>query len=188
MNRLIMEAKSAEEAKRLAQQANSNTMNDASLTWSEAINWLRSQTSLKIIVKGILTAEDALLAIEHGVDAIVVSNHGGRQLDSVSSTIEALPEIVAAVRGRIPVILDGGIRTGSDVFKALALGADFTLIGRPVLWGLSHSGQKGVEAVLNILERELTRTMTLAGVKNIGEIQRDLLGVEKTDGFGIAKL
>lgn len=112
-------------------------MNDASLTWAETMAWLRSLTSLKIILlKGIMTAEDALLAMEHGADAIVVSNHGDRQLDSVSSTIEALPEIVEAVRGRIPVILDSRIRWGSDVFKALALGAEFTLIGRPALWGL----------------------------------------------------
>lgn len=188
MNRLFMDARTAEEAYRLSQQAPSPTMNDASLTWPEAMDWLRSQTSLKIILKGIMTAEDALLAIEHGADGIVVSNHGGRQLDSVSSTIEALPEVVAAVRGRVPVILDGGIRRGSDVFKALALGADFTLIGRPSLWGLSHSGQEGVETVLNILERELSRTMTLAGAKKVSDIRSGMLGVEKREGFGISRL
>ncbi|KAJ9371019.1 hypothetical protein DTO282F9_3856 [Paecilomyces variotii] len=189
MNRLLMDARTAEDAYKLSQNNTSSaTMNDASLTWSEAMDWLRSQTSLKIILKGIMTAEDALLAIEHGADAIVVSNHGGRQLDSVSSTIEALPEVVAAVRGRVPVILDGGIRRGSDVFKALALGADFTLIGRPSLWGLSHSGQEGVETVLHILERELSRTMTLAGARKIGDIRRGMLGVEKKEGFGISRL
>ncbi|KAJ9345717.1 hypothetical protein DTO027B6_1677 [Paecilomyces variotii] len=189
MNRLLMDARTAEDAYKLSQNNTSSaTMNDASLTWSEAMDWLRSQTSLKIILKGIMTAEDALLAIEHGADAIVVSNHGGRQLDSVSSTIEALPEVVAAVRGRVPVILDGGIRRGSDVFKALALGADFTLIGRPSLWGLSHSGQEGVETVLHILEREFSRTMTLAGARKVGDIRRGMLGVEKKDGFGISRL
>ncbi|GAD98373.1 peroxisomal (S)-2-hydroxy-acid oxidase [Paecilomyces variotii No. 5] len=188
VNRLFMDARTAEEAYKLSQQAPSPTMNDASLTWPEAMDWLRSQTSLKIILKGIMTAEDALLAIEHGADGIVVSNHGGRQLDSVSSTIETLPEVVAAVRGRVPVILDGGIRRGSDVFKALALGADFTLIGRPSLWGLSHSGQDGVETVLNILERELSRTMTLAGAKKVSDIRSGMLGVEKRDGFGISRL
>ncbi|KAL2006638.1 hypothetical protein VTN00DRAFT_9306 [Thermoascus crustaceus] len=150
MNRILMNARTKEEAYKLSREA-SDTMNDA----------------------------NALLAMEHGANAIVASNHGGRQLDSVSSTIQALPEIVEAVRDRIPVILDGGIGRGSDVFKALALGADFTFIGRPALWDLSHSGQQGVERVLNILERELSRTMTLVGANKIGDIRRDMLGVEK---------
>jgi (S)-2-hydroxy-acid oxidase len=119
-----------------------------------------------------MAPEDAQLAIEHGVDAIVVSNHGGRQLDCAPSTIQALPEIVAAVRGRIPVILDGGIRHGSDVFKALALGADFVLIGRPALWGLAYDGRNGVETVINILERELSRTMALSGAVNVKDVRQ----------------
>ncbi len=113
---------------------------------------------MKIILKGIMAPEDAHLAVQHGADAIIVSNHGGRQLDCVPSTIEVLPRIVAAVDGRIPVLFDGGVRRGSDVFKAIALGADLVLIGRPVVWGLGYKGQEGLEAVVNILERELSRT------------------------------
>lgn len=143
---------------------------------------------MKIVVKGVMTAEDALLAVQHGVDGIVVSNHGGRQLDGVSSTIEALPEIVEAVKGRVPVLVDGGITRGSDVFKALALGADFCLVGRPVLWGLAYDGVKGVKRVLDILERELSRTMTLSGARNVNEIEKGMLGIERQDSFGIAKL
>jgi len=143
---------------------------------------------MKIVVKGVMTAEDALLAIQNKADAIVVSNHGGRQLDSVSSTIEALPEIVEAVKGRVPVLIDGGITRGSDVFKALALGADFCLVGRPALWGLAYDGAEGVKMVLDVLERELYRTMALTGARNVGEIERSMLGVERKDGFGIARL
>lgn len=143
---------------------------------------------MKIILKGIMAGEDAALAVEHGADAIIVSNHGGRQLDDACSTIEALPEVVAAVRGAIPVLLDGGIRAGSDVFKALALGADFVLVGRPALWGLAYNGCEGVEAVMHILERELSRTMALAGVASLKEVTRDNLGVASRDGFGIARL
>lgn len=135
-----------------------------------------------------MSPDDALLAVQHGADAIVVSNHGGRQLDSVPSTIEVLPEIVKVVAGRIPVILDGGIMRGSDVFKALALGADLVLIGRPVLWGLALDGQRGVENVSNILERELSRTMALSGVTSIKEIDKSLLGVAMEGGFGVARL
>jgi (S)-2-hydroxy-acid oxidase len=111
-----------------------------------------------------------------------------RQLDLVPATIEVLPDVAKVVAGRIPVIFDGGVRRGSDIFKAIALGADLVLIGRPVLWGLSYDGKKGVEAVTNILERELSRTMTLAGVKNIQNITRSSLGIAKRDGFGISKL
>jgi (S)-2-hydroxy-acid oxidase len=140
------------------------------------------------VLKGITTAEDAQLAIDWGLDAIIVSNHGGRQLDGVSSTIEALPEVAATVKGKIPVIVDGGIEHGTDVFKAVALGADLCLIGRSALWGLAWDGQKGVEKVLNILERELSRTMALMGVSRMAEVSRDLLGRVRADDFGIAKL
>ncbi|OJD27517.1 hypothetical protein ACJ73_01079 [Blastomyces percursus] len=187
MNRILLEARTAQEAAETT-RGNHDTLNDASLTWSDTMSWLRSKTNLKIILKGIMTAEDALLAIEHGADAIIVSNHGGRQLDSVPSTIEVLPEIVSAVRGRVPVIIDSGITRGSDVFKALALGADFTLVGRSALWGLSYRGQEGVERVLDILERELSRTMALVGAGSIGEIGKEMLGVAKMDGFGISRL
>lgn len=126
--------------------------------------------------------------MEAGADSVIVSNHGGRQLDGVPSTLEVLPEVVDAVAGRIPVIFDGGITRGSDVFKALALGADLCLIGRSALWGLAYDGEKGVETVLHILERELWRTMSLMGAGSIKSISRSMLGRERQDSFGIAKL
>ncbi|CAD0099848.1 unnamed protein product, partial [Aureobasidium mustum] len=184
---LLLRAETASEAKRIADE-HRDSLVDSTMTWENVVPWLQAQTSMKIVLKGIMTAEDAQLAIESGVDAIIVSNHGGRQLDGVSSTIEALPEVVTAVRGRIPVILDGGIEHGTDVFKALALGADLCVIGRSALWGLAWDGQKGVEKVLNILERELSRTMALVGVSRVAEVSKDLLGRVRTDGFGIAKL
>jgi (S)-2-hydroxy-acid oxidase len=143
---------------------------------------------MKIILKGVMTEEDAELAVEHGADAIVVSNHGGRQLDSSPSTLEALPSISSAVKGKIPILFDGGVRHGSDVFKAVALGADLVLVGRPVLWGMSYDGQKGVELVANILEREFARTMALSGAPDIQTINLSFLGVRKRDGFGVARL
>jgi (S)-2-hydroxy-acid oxidase len=158
------------------------------MTWAHTISWLRKANPMKIILKGVMTEEDAELAVEHGADAIVVSNHGGRQLDSAPSTLEALPSIAEAVKGRIPILFDGGVRHGSDVFKALALGADLVLVGRPVLWGMSYDGQKGVELAANILERELARTMTLAGATDVASIGTGFLGVRKRDGFGIARL
>ena len=146
------------------------------LTW-DSIDWLRGETRLPILVKGILTAEDALLALERGVAGIVVSNHGGRQLDGAISSIEALPEIVEAVAGRCEVYLDGGIRRGTDVLKALALGARAVLVGRPVLWGLAVDGASGVERVLTILQSELQRAMQLAGCPSIESIDRTLVKV-----------
>lgn len=143
---------------------------------------------LKIILKGVMTAEDAVLAVQHGADGIIVSNHGGRQLDSAPSTIEALPEIVDAVKNQIPIMFDGGVRRGSDVFKVLALGADFILVGRPVLYGLGYKGQEGVEAVVNILERELSRVMALAGTTDISKIKRGSLGISRKDTMGVSKL
>lgn len=187
INRRLMNVTSAREANAIRESSGAS-MHSSSLTWARTIAFLRDVTDMKIILKGIMTGEDAALAVEHGVDAIIVSNHGGRQLNETSSTIEALPEVAEAVCGAIPVIVDGGVRTGADVFKALALGADFVLIGRPALWGLAYDGRAGVETVLNILERELSRTMALAGVTTLGDISRDSLGVATPDGFGIAKL
>lgn len=148
--------------------------NSASLTW-DLIPWLRSLTSLPILLKGILTAEDALLAVEHGVDGIVVSNHGGRQLDGAIASIEALPEIVEAIADRCEVYLDGGVRRGVDVLKALALGAHAVLIGRPILWGLAVDGQAGVERVLKLLHGELKMAMGLAGKPTLASIDRSLV-------------
>lgn len=182
-----MDARTAHDAAQVAESAK-GSMHSSSLTWEHTLPFLRQHTSLKVVLKGVMTAEDALLAVEHGADAIIVSNHGGRQLDSAPSTLEALVEVVDAVGGRIPVIVDGGIARGSDVFKALAIGADFVLIGRVALWGLTFKGQEGVETVCNILERELNRTMALAGVTKISEIRRSLLGVAKVNGFGVSRL
>ncbi|KAK4547203.1 hypothetical protein LTR36_001424 [Oleoguttula mirabilis] len=186
LNRALMDARSSSKAKEIIISAAGST-HSSSLTWETTLKQLRQATSMKVILKGIMTAEDAQLAVDHGADAIVVSNHGGRQLDCVTSTIEALPEIAAAVQGRIPVIVDGGIRHGSDVFKALGLGADFVLVGRPVLWGLAVKGQEGVEIVLNILERELSRTMALAGITSIEGITKASLGV-RSGSFGVSRL
>lgn len=148
---------------------------DASLTWDEIIPWLRRNTKMQIWLKGILTAEDAALAVKHGVDGIIVSNHGGRQLDGCMATLEALPEVVATVAGAIPVHLDGGVRRGGDIFRALALGADFVWIGRPVLWGLAYDGQRGVERVLEILREELKTCMGLAGCASTKQINSTFL-------------
>ena len=148
----------------------------AAVTW-DVIPWLRSLTSMPILLKGILTAEDALLAVEHGVDGIIVSNHGGRQLDGAIASIEALPEVVDAVAGRCEVYVDGGIRRGTDVLKALALGARAVLVGRPILWGLSVDGQAGVERVLKLLHGELEMAMALAGKPTLASIDRSLVKI-----------
>jgi 4-hydroxymandelate oxidase len=137
-------------------------MLDTSLTWRD-LEWLQAQSSLPLLVKGVLTAEDALLACEHGCAGIVVSNHGGRQLDGVAATLEALPEVVEAAGGRAEVFLDGGIRRGTDVVKALALGAQAVLIGRPALWGLAAAGEEGARHVLELLGAEVRLALVLLG-------------------------
>jgi 4-hydroxymandelate oxidase len=147
---------------------------DAALTWKD-IAWFRSIAQMPLLIKGILTAEDARLAVEHGVDGIIVSNHGGRQLDGAVASIRALPEVVEAVAGRAEVYLDGGVRRGTDVLKALAFGARAVLIGRPVLWGLVLDGASGVEQVLRVLRRELEGAMALAGRTTIASLDRSLL-------------
>ena len=138
-------------------------------TWAD-LGWLKSQTSLPVVVKGIMTPEDAIEAIATGVDGIIVSNHGGRTLDMQPATITVLPEIADAVAGRVPLLLDGGIRRGSDVFKALALGADAALVGRPYMYGLAAAGMTGVAHVLQILRAELEMTMALTGCNSLAEI------------------
>ncbi|CAN5746961.1 alpha-hydroxy acid oxidase [soil metagenome] len=147
---------------------------DPALTW-EAVEWLREVSGLPVLVKGIATPEDALLAAEHGAAGVIVSNHGGRQLDTAEPTILALPGVVDAVGERLPVLVDGGIRRGTDVLKALALGARAVLIGRPYLWGLALDGQAGVERVLGLLRRELELAMALVGRPTLRELDRSLL-------------
>ena len=140
---------------------------------------LRKLVTVKFLVKGIVTAEDATQAMHAGVDGIVVSNHGGRQEETLRSTIECLPEIVAAVGGRVPVLIDGGIRRGTDIFKALALGATAVGIGRPQAWGLAAFGQPGVEAISDILNRELRAIMRQAGTRDLASIDQSHLAWAK---------
>jgi 4-hydroxymandelate oxidase len=142
------------------------------MNW-EFVKRLRDTVTVKLLIKGIVTREDAQLAVEHGVDGLVVSNHGGRAEETLRGTIESLPEVVDAVAGKVPVIVDGGVRRGTDVFKALALGATAVGIGRPHAWGLAAFGQPGVEAVLEILRRELRTIMRQAGTVSIEKISRN---------------
>lgn len=143
---------------------------DASLTW-DFVDWLKSNTRMRLVLKSIVTAEDARLAVQKGVEGLIVSNHGGRQEESNRSTMECLPEVVEAVQGRIPVLIDSGFRRGTDIFKALALGATAVCVGRPYVWGLASFGQAGVEKVLNLLDEELVRIMQLAGTPSISDIR-----------------
>jgi (S)-2-hydroxy-acid oxidase len=147
---------------------------DPNITWDD-LEWVREHAPLPILVKGILTAEDARIAVDRGADGIVVSNHGGRQLDSVHAGLTVLPEIVEVVGGRVPVLVDGGFRRGTDVFKALALGAAAVMVARPTCWGLAVAGEEGVRNVLRILREELENTMALAGTKRVADITRDLV-------------
>ncbi|XP_077998055.1 2-Hydroxyacid oxidase 2-like [Glandiceps talaboti] len=147
---------------------------DPSATW-EDITWLQSVTSLPIVLKGILTVEDAVLAAKHGVQGIIVSNHGGRQLDGVSATIDVLPDVVKAVGNKLEVYIDGGVRTGTDVLKALALGAKAVFVGRPVIFGLAYKGADGVKQVLQILRDELNLSMALTGCSQLEDITPSLL-------------
>ncbi|HTM47255.1 MAG TPA: alpha-hydroxy acid oxidase [Bryobacteraceae bacterium] len=149
----------------------------ASLTWP-FLQELKSWSKVPVLVKGILTPADALLAVENGAAGIVVSNHGARYLDGAPSTIEALPGIVDAVRGRLPVLIDGGFRRGTDVLKALAIGAKAVLVGRPPLFGLGAFGQAGVQRVMEMLQSELALAMGLSGKPNLAAIDRTLVRIE----------
>ncbi|GLT59439.1 hypothetical protein SLA2020_322550 [Shorea laevis] len=159
-------------------EAYANSAFDASLTWKD-IGWLRSITKLPILIKGVLTREDAIKSLEVGVDGIVVSNHGARQLDYAPATISVLEEVVHAVGGKIPVLFDGGIRRGTDIFKALALGAQAVLIGRPVVFGLAAKGEYGVRRVVNMLKDELELTMALSGCPRVKDIARNLVSTQR---------
>ncbi|MEI8104389.1 MAG: alpha-hydroxy acid oxidase [Actinomycetes bacterium] len=150
----------------------------ASLTWKD-VERLSSESGLPVVVKGVLTAEDARLACEHGAAAVVVSNHGGRQLDGVAATIDALSEVVEAVDGRIEVLLDGGIRRGTDVVKALALGARAVLVGRPALWGLVVGGEAGARHVLALLQAETELALQLVGCRTPADVTRAHVGAAR---------
>ena len=144
---------------------------EAALTW-QSLEWLRSITSLPILLKGIMTAEDAALAVEHGLDGIIVSNHGGRQLDWAQATLDALPEIVDVAGGKLEILMDGGIRRGTDVLKALALGARAVLIGRPVQWGLATGGAPGILRMVELIRGELVSAMGHTGVTSAMDVPR----------------
>jgi 4-hydroxymandelate oxidase len=147
---------------------------DHALQWSD-LEWLAGRSKLPILVKGVVRGDDARRSLDCGARGIIVSNHGGRQLDYSIATLDALPEVVAAVGERVPVLVDGGVRRGTDVLKALALGARSVLIGRPYLWALAVDGYNGVRRMLAMLQDELTVSMCLLGVKNLGELSPDLL-------------
>jgi isopentenyl diphosphate isomerase/L-lactate dehydrogenase-like FMN-dependent dehydrogenase len=153
---------------------------DPSMTWDD-VDAVRSYWSGPLILKGVLSPAEAGQAAEHGVDGLIVSNHGGRQLDGAVSSMEALPAVIDAVDGRMPVLLDGGVRRGAAVVKALALGAKACLIARPQLWGLAVAGEAGVTQVLDIMRREMDRVMGLCGVTRIADIGPDLLFRRPTD-------
>ena len=149
----------------------SGEINPPGATWSY-VDRLKKLTKMKLVLKGIDTAEDAKLAREHGVDGVIVSNHGGRAAETGRGTIDILPEVVDAVGAQIPVFVDGGFRRGTDIYKALAIGARAVGIGRPYIYGLSAFGQEGVERVLDILRAELTLTMRQCGTPSISQITR----------------
>jgi isopentenyl diphosphate isomerase/L-lactate dehydrogenase-like FMN-dependent dehydrogenase len=147
---------------------------EAALTWT-SLEWLRSITSLPNLLKGIMTAEDAHLAVEHGLDGIIVSNHGGRQLDWSQATLDALPEIVDMAGGQLEILMDGGIRRGTDVLKALALGARAVLIGRPVQWGLGAGGTPGILRLVELMRGELVSAMGHCGVTSAMDVPRSVI-------------
>ncbi|HYJ74426.1 MAG TPA: alpha-hydroxy-acid oxidizing protein, partial [Kineosporiaceae bacterium] len=156
---------------RAAVQTFLDVFSNPSLTWTDLAS-LRVRTSLPIVLKGLQHPHDARLALEHGVDAIVVSNHGGRQVDGAIASLDALPPIAAEVAGRIPVLFDSGIRSGADALIALALGADAVLVGRPYVYGLALAGRAGVEAVLRNLVAELDLTLGLVGCRTLADLRQ----------------
>ncbi len=147
---------------------------DPALSWKD-VEWLRSFAKIPLLVKGVINPEDADRAVKAGIGGIIVSNHGGRNLDTLPATIDALPQVTDKVAGRVPVLVDGGIRRGTDVLKALAMGANAVLIGRPYLYGLGAAGQEGVTSVIKILQRELQMAMALTGRPNISAIDRSVI-------------
>ncbi|KAF2179687.1 FMN-dependent dehydrogenase [Zopfia rhizophila CBS 207.26] len=169
------------------EKANGPKAFDDTMEWEEVIPWLRRNTKMEIWLKGLTSPSDVELAVQHGVDGIIISNHGGRQLDGVPATLDVLEDCVAAGRGRIQIAIDGGIRRGSDIFKALALGAQHCFLGRAAIWGLAYKGQEGVELALKILLHELQVTMALAGCRTIADITPDHVRRLDRNGF-LAKL
>ncbi len=149
-------------------------MHDATLSWKD-VEWLRGLSKMPVILKGVVRGDDASRAVQHGAAGIVVSNHGGRQLDTAVTGLQALPEVVEAVAGKALVMVDGGIRRGTDVLKALAFGADAVMLGRPVLWGLALDGEAGATRILELMLEELDKAMALCGAPRLSDITRDLI-------------
>jgi len=158
----------------LPSQDNFHDVLESNLQWSD-LDWLRGITTLPIVVKGIQTAEDAALCVEHGMDGLVVSNHGGHTVNNLNGTVDILPEVTDAVGGRLEIYLDGGVRKGTDVLKALALGARAVFIGRPTFWGLTLAGEDGVAAVLDILRNELWIDAGRCGVRDLACVDSRLV-------------
>ncbi|CAG8204241.1 unnamed protein product [Penicillium olsonii] len=177
-----MYEKSSEEIHSESHDDGFSASNSDSHSWATDIPWLRRVTKMEIWVKGILTPEDVETAIEYGCDGVVISNHGGRQLDETPATIDALPACAKAARGRIRIHVDGGIRSGSDIFKALALGAECCWVGRPMLWGLAYNGQEGVELMLKLLFNDFKRCMQLTGCNSVSDISPVSLAIAQPYG------
>ena len=157
---------------------------ESALNWAD-LEWLRSLTSMPLVVKGIQTAEDARLCAEYGAEALVVSNHGGHAMQETEGTIDMLPEVTDAVGDRLEIYLDGGVRKGADVLKALALGARAVFVGRPIFWGLSVGGEDGVRHCLEILRTELSVAMGLCGVTDVKRVDRALAQDPGANGGGV---
>ena len=157
-------------------------LNNPANDWSE-FDWLREQWDGPLMIKGIMDAEDGKRAVAHGADGVIVSNHGGRQIDGVAGSIDVLPEVVEAVDGQIDVMLDGGVRRGIDVLKAVALGAKAVMVGRPLWWGLAAGGERGVDRVLEILRGEMDRTMALSGRPTLADFDRSAVRVRRHSGW-----
>ncbi|KAL7655631.1 hypothetical protein ACMYSQ_007575 [Aspergillus niger] len=160
---------------------------DGTIRWDKTIAWLRQNTKLEIWLKGVYSPEDIQLAIDHKIDGVIISNHGGRQLDGVPATLDALRICAPVAKGKIPLAVDGGIRRGADVFKAIALGASMCFVGRIPIWGLAYNGEKGVDLAVKILYDEFCRTMKLAGCRTIADITPEHLAILETNGL-LAKL
>ncbi|KAL5339549.1 FMN-dependent dehydrogenase [Aspergillus crustosus] len=177
-----MYERTSEDILQASHDDNFSLSNSDSHSWAVDIPWLRKVTKMEIWIKGVLTPEDVETAIEYGCDGVIISNHGGRQLDETPATIDALPACAKAARGRIRIHVDGGIRSGSDIYKALALGAECCWVGRPMLWGLAYDGQKGVELMLKIFHDDFKRCMQLTGCKTVADISPASLAVVRQDG------
>ncbi|CAI6328475.1 unnamed protein product [Periconia digitata] len=180
--KLPMLERSTMEVRSKTHDSNFTGFSEDAHSWTHEIPYLRAITRMEIWIKGVVTAEDVVLAREFGCDGVIVSNHGGRQLDQTPATIDVLQECVEAAAGKIRVHIDGGIRSGADIFKALALGAECCWVGRPAIWGLAYDGEAGVTKGLDILYEEFRRCMQLTGCNSVSDISKASLGVVRSDG------